>query len=102
MVQLNNIIITGWIASLPKQRTISNTPACEFLLKTRSWWKHGKEFRKESFSIPVVAFRKYAKRCLKMEVGTQIKVEGQLSWAIMQNGHTYTGFYINAETITGG
>jgi primosomal replication protein N len=102
MVQINNIIITGWIASLLKQRTIKNIIACEFLLKTRSWYIHCNEFRKESFSIPVVAFRKYAKRCLKMEVGTQIKVEGQLSWAIMQNGHTYTGFYINADKITGG
>jgi len=101
-VHINNIIITGWIASLPKQRTIRNIIACEFLLKTCSWYKHGKEYRKESFSIPVVAFRKYAKRSIKLKVGTQIKVEGQLSWAIMQNGHTYTGFYINADKIIGG
>ena len=95
----NKIIITGWIETLPKSKLIDNVLVCEFLLCASSFFNHGTDYHKESFSIPVLAFRKYAKKCIAAGIGKHIEITGSLSWPDNDHNRIYSGFYIDSEKI---
>jgi hypothetical protein len=95
----NYIDINGYAETIPKLVMIQNKPCCEFLLCGKACVKSHEIY--ESFSIPVLLSRKNAKRCLaNLKEGKWVRVQGSLSFNDDKN-RTYTGFYINVDTIKG-
>ena len=97
----NYIQTTGYVETLPKDRTIDGILSTEFLLGTRFIYNHGGEVKYEYFRIPVIAFRKYAKKCTTAyENVKEVKITGGLSWRSGDKSRSYQGFHICADTIT--
>ena len=97
----NYIQTTGYVKTLPKDRTVDGILRTEFLLSTCFIYAHGGEIKYERFHISVIAFRKYAKRCTKAyENGKEVRIEGGLSWQPGDKNRCFQGFYICADKVT--
>ena len=100
-MKVNYIDISGYVKTLPKDATINGILYGEFLLSAQFFYDHAGNVRYENFQIPVIAFRKYFKKCTcAFKNGKSIRIKGGLSCRPNDRNRIYQGIYICADKIT--